>query len=311
MPSWVDSHHRVCLQTEREAQGEGTGAKAGMLQPAPRSHYKGEMLAEFWADPWAFLYDPNNRAVLAILGGGVVVVAGGLWKVLARRSPPPASQADFRGTVASLGGEGGRAPGSGGGGGGAIGPGASGGRGGRGGRASFHGRAGQAPGAGGEGGELAFGVFLAEDLPPSVLVKVGRGGRGREGAAGEDGEDSHFGDLMTAKGGRGGRAGRMQSPARQVVPADVEKGLRVAGLYLADCVHIRNGLLDVLSGSWEHFEVARLPFDAQWPLACTVAMGEVEAGEILELTAEVTNPAGTLALQERFTVVRGDQFWRQ
>ena len=249
------------------------------------------MLAEFWADLWAFLSAPDNPATITWIVRGVgalVVFAVGLW---ARRFLA-AWRLDIRRSVMSLGGEGGRAAGSGGGGGGASGPGASGGRGGRGGRVSFHGRAGQAPGVGGggvgaegegaigseggEGGELAIGVFLAEDLPPSVPVKVGRGGRGREGADGEDGEDSHFGDLMTAKGGRGGRAGRMQSSARQVIPADLEKGLRVAGLYLADCVHIRNGLLDLLSASWEHFEVARLPFDAQWPLACTVSMGEVE-----------------------------------
>jgi hypothetical protein len=280
------------------------------------------MLAEFWADLWAFLSDPDNQKTIGIIVGGgglggVVLSIVGLW---VRRSRA-ASRIDIRGSP-SLGGEGGRAPGSGGGGGGAIGSGASGGRGGRGGRLSFHGRAGQAPGAGGggagaegegaiggeggEGGELAVGVFLAEGLPSAVPIKVGRGGRGGEGADGEHGEDSYFGDLMTAKGGRGGRAGRMQSPARQVVSADLEKGLGVAGIYLADCVHIRNGLLDLLSGSWEHFEVSRLPFDAQWPLACTVSMGEVEPGEILELTAEVTDPAGTLVLHERFTVTRGD-----
>ena len=71
------------------------------------------MLADFWA----FLRDPDNRATIAMLGAGAAVVAGGMWKVLARRSHVRASKVDHDFDV-SLGGEGGRAPGSGGGGGG-------------------------------------------------------------------------------------------------------------------------------------------------------------------------------------------------
>jgi hypothetical protein len=31
------------------------------------------------SDFWAFFYDPQNRDVLAWLGGGFVVIVGGLW----------------------------------------------------------------------------------------------------------------------------------------------------------------------------------------------------------------------------------------
>lgn len=34
------------------------------------------------ASAWAFLQDPNNRAVIAWFGGGIVVVAGGIWAVV-------------------------------------------------------------------------------------------------------------------------------------------------------------------------------------------------------------------------------------
>lgn len=142
----------------------------------------------------------------------------------------PLSQISISDSTISMGGKGGRAIGSGGGRGGAIGPGASGGEGGPGGRVSLRGQDGQAPGSGGggggaigdgafggEGGELQFGLFRAEDLPPSVQIKIGRGGKGGEkGTDGKDGEDSSFGDLLRAKGGKGGCAGNAQPSYRQV-----------------------------------------------------------------------------------------------
>jgi hypothetical protein len=34
------------------------------------------------ADIWNFVVDPNNRAVLTWIGGGVVVIGGAIWTVV-------------------------------------------------------------------------------------------------------------------------------------------------------------------------------------------------------------------------------------
>lgn len=222
-----------------------------------------------------------------------------------------------------FGGEGGKAPGAGGGGGGALGIGARGGDGGKGGKVRLAGTPGQAPGAGGggggvigdgatggeggEGGELVIGTFLAKDLPPTVEIKVGRGGKGnKENGDGMDGEDTTFGDLLRAKGGRGGRAGK-PPPARPAVLADVDKGLHVSSIHLAECVHIRDGLLYLLGAGWEYYRVPKLPFKVRWPLVCTVSMGELPLGSMLELCAAVMDPTGTEVTRQNFNAFRGSE----
>ena len=131
------------------------------------------------------------------------------------------------------------------------------------------GRSGQAPGAGGGGsgalsenavggegggaGDCVTGSFLAEDLPDTIEIVVGRGGLGAENDGdGEDGGETRFGDLLTAKGGKGGRCGTRHAEAREVVTTDLEKGLRVSSLHLAYCIYPHHGFLDLLSAHWEY-----------------------------------------------------------
>jgi hypothetical protein len=218
-----------------------------------------------------------------------------------------------------LGGQGGHAPSAGGGGGGAMGRNVTGGRGGPGGHSFLYGQPGAAPGAGGGGagalgegvaagdggggGERVVGVFRAEDLPSSVRIKVGGAGRGgEEGEDGEDGEDTSFGDLLHAQGGMGGRAGRVRPTARQVTHLDLEDGLRVILLSLAECVHLRNGLLYLLSAGWEFFEVPRLPKNLRWPLACTIHAGSLDQNTQLALSAVVADPSGKVVTKEEFLI---------
>jgi hypothetical protein len=256
------------------------------------------------------------------------------FDALSRQEAVEAASASFRpsnieihGSTVSLGGEGGNAPGAGGGGGGAIGNGARGGDAGHGGDiidyglVDLDGKPGTAPGAGGggggaigetavggqggEGGERVTAWFRAEDLPDSIEIVVGRGGHGgKYGGDGEDGGETRFGNLLTAKGGAGGRAGGNQPPVRQVVKMDLEQGLRVSGLHLAQCIHTHHGLLDLLSADWEYWMVQSLPCQIQWPLLCTVSMGQLAHGTALEIAAVVFDPSGSSVFNQTFAVVQ-------
>lgn len=224
--------------------------------------------------------------------------------------------------VMELGGRGGQAMGAGGGGGGAFGGGALGGAGGRGGDILLDAKAGEAPGAGGGGGgavgedaiggegggggEFVSGVFLAKDLSPTVEIKIGHGGQGLPGGVGEDGGETSVGDFLVAKGGKGGRAGKHGLIGRQATADDLSKGLRVCGIYLADCCHIKHGMLDLLSAGWEYWSTPNLPTNTQWPVAFTVSMGCIEPGESLIVFVAVTDPSGVEQWREGVSLPRGD-----
>lgn len=226
-------------------------------------------------------------------------------------------------SMVHLGGEGGRAPGAGGGGGGAMGEGATGGDGGRGGNIQLDGHHGEAPGAGGggggsigpgaiggeggEGGQVVSELFRVADLKLPIEIVVGRGGRGgQDGGDGSDGGDTRFGDLLVAKGGRSGKGSGTAPQPRAATPADVERGLRVSGMYLANHVEIRDGLVYALSAGWEHQEVPRLPADIRWPLVCAVSFGGVGAEEVIEFRVVTFTPTGDAAAAQHFAVARGD-----
>jgi hypothetical protein len=222
--------------------------------------------------------------------------------------------------IINLGGLGGAAPGAGGGGGGVLGNHATGGAGGPGGDIQLQGRPALSPGAGGGGagalgegalggeggggGEIVGRFFRAEDLPPSIEVTVGQGGRGGEnGGDGEDGGDTSFGDLLRAKGGKGGRAGK-PAPVCPATPEEADKAISVCALYLAECVRMKHGMLDLLGAGWEYFVASSMPFDAEWPLVCSLSIGGVELGATLEFFAIVRDPDGTETLRERFLASR-------
>jgi hypothetical protein len=230
-----------------------------------------------------------------------------------------------------LGGQGGMAPGAGGGGGGAIGSGA-GGPGGPGGKITFVGSAGQAPGAGGggagvvsdnasAGGGGGGGHYVQVAIDPEELQRLRAAGFdhieyrvGRGGESGGPGEDTIVNFVtadakvlksIIARGGEAGVCGTAHPLGRQVTPTDLEEGLHVSSLLLAECAQIRNGLLYLLGAGWEHFVFPSLPFEAQWPLACTVSTGKIKPETLLELSVLVTDPTGFQVWQESFTVSSG------
>ena len=228
-----------------------------------------------------------------------------------------------------LGGQGGMAPGAGGGGGAAIGSGAIGGKGGSGGKLVFEGAPGRAPGAGGGGaaalGDNAVGGSgggggdqVHVEIGPEEFAELQRAGFdhidfrvGQGGMGGGPGENS-IANLMSRDGkvlrsiiAKGGHAPEYSTPNQLGRPAtteDTSQGLRISTLALAECVHIKNGLLYMLGAGWEYFEFTTVPFDAQWPLVCVVEIPSTLQGETIELRAVVRDPNGFQTLAVPFAV---------
>jgi len=231
--------------------------------------------------------------------------------------------------LVELGGQGGSAPGAGGGGGGAVGSSARGGDGGPGGRLVFAGSPGLAPGSGGGGGgvlgddaqggqgggggdqvHVTIGPEEFEQLRKAgfqrVEFRVGKGGQA--GGPGEDTianfvtADGTVLKSIVAKAGKPGAPPRQGTSGREATPQDVESGLRVAAMTLADCVQLKHGLLYLLGAGWEHFQFPTLPFEANWPLACAIDTGSVEPGSALAFNVTVKDPTGFQVLKKPFSV---------
>lgn len=232
----------------------------------------------------------------------------------------------------TLGGQGGLAPGAGGGGGGAIGAGAHGGDGGPGGKFIFMGSPGRAPGAGG-GGEgvvgdnshggqgggggdhvvVEIGSDELQELRAAGLerldLRVGKGGEA--GAPGEDSivnfvaADGTVLRSIVARGGRPGSPAKRDLGARQATAIDIESGLHVSSVLLAECAQLRHGLLYLLGAGWENFEFPTMPFEANWPLCCTISMGRLDPGTLIEFHAVVRDPEGLQVAKEVFVASKG------
>lgn len=230
-----------------------------------------------------------------------------------------------------LGGQGGMAPGAGGGGGAALGDGALGGDGGQGGKLILMGTSGVAPGSGG-GGEGATGngaqggqggsggdqvhVEIGSDELAALRqagfdridFRVGMGGK-----SGGPGEDS-IANFVTKEGkvlksivAKGGRPGDAPHHIYGRIPTstDFEAGLKVSTLTLAECAQVKNSLLYLLGAGWSNFEFATNPFQASWPLVCTVDTGPIQSESVLAFKAIVKDPNGFQALDQPFAVPCG------
>ncbi len=229
----------------------------------------------------------------------------------------------------SLGGQGGQAPGAGGGGGGALGTGSKGGHGGPGGKIIFQGISGLAPGAGGGGGGIVGdnkkagaggggGDQVHLTLGPEEFAELRRAGferaeirvgqGGREGGPGEDSivsfvtADGTVLKSIVAKGGLPGEPVGQEISGRVATKADLESGLRVTTLTLADCVHLKNGLHYLLGAGWDNYSFPAIPFKAGWPLACSIDTGSIKSGSLLALSVRVKDPTGFQVLERPFTV---------
>jgi hypothetical protein len=212
-----------------------------------------------------------------------------------------------------VGGSGGSAPGAGGGGGGVTGVG-RGGDGGMGGNIRLDGTPGTAPGAGGGGGGAigpgsvgggggGGGAIVEAWLPvepgQTFDYSVGKGGLGgRQDKGGEAGGDSIFAGLV-ARGGHGGASGR---PARRKATFDDVAGGLSASLLVAGLVQTWNGLVYVLHGGWDFYEVHSLAADVEWPVMVSVDLGRSVRGAELDAFVEVCDPTGATVTKEQLLI---------
>ena len=170
-------------------------------------------------------------------------------------------------STVTLGGEGGRSPGAGGGGGGAIGKDSRG-------------------GDGGGGGSVNREIIDLEKRENVGIeraeVKVGAGGKGSTlpGQHGKPGDetvtnfvkqDGTVVQSVRADSGIGGRSAASYLPRgiAEVSRKDVNDGFNISALMPVNAAEIRENLLYIIGGSWEHFFVPLTPFDAIWIVIVT------------------------------------------
>jgi hypothetical protein len=226
----------------------------------------------------------------------------------------------------SLGGLGGAAPGAGGGGGGAIGTNAFGGKGGSGGDTILlDGAAGTAPGAGGGGagvigdGAVAGdggggGQFLTVTLGPDDLkdihhfeIQVGKGG---VNGPGEDtivnlvNERGEVRRQLIAEGGKEGSPPILPPKGREPTVADLEAGLTVTSIIVAEFIRFRDGVWTIVCGGWDWVSTNTSPFRLPLPMFVEIGTGTIDPQTLLQLRLVVLTPTGfqTSELRQAITV---------
>lgn len=168
---------------------------------------------------------------------------------------------------------------------------------------------GERAGDGGGGGETVTGV-IDLDSPgktaiEQVRVVVGQGAQGAHlpGQHGKDGEDTVMECLaadgtvlktIRACGGSGGRSGSSYLPddVAELTHEDIDGGFRLTTLMPVNAADCRDGLLFVLGGNWEQFDVPHIPIDAVWLVVCTARWRNLEGKAARGMFLSLIDPAG-------------------
>lgn len=228
-------------------------------------------------------------------------------------------------STVALGGEDGAEPGAGGGGGGAIGPGASGGRGGRGGDVHEHG---VGPGMGGDGGSVSgegrigfggggaggFFHYTTSNAAKSYKIDIGRGGLPGSGPVhGGDGEpvtitDGDTGEVVAlSEGGKGGRPGYRGLQPREASLQDIENGLRVPSVYLADAVQLKHNLINALGAGGEYYVVSQFPAEMNVLVVFAVSLNAIGPQGNLLLSIDVVDMTNRTLTTRKITASSGEE----
>jgi hypothetical protein len=75
-------------------------------------------------------------------------------------------------------------------------------------------------------------------------------------------------------------------------------------MLLANGVEQRAGLLGLLGGGWERFDIQALPFDAVWPTVVIADLSCLAYGEARRVEIDVRDPADNLVLTQEATFMR-------
>ncbi len=132
---------------------------------------------------------------------------------------------------------------------------------------------GQWGGAGGSGGTVY--INGTTKIPEGITFDL----RGRDGVA---------------PGGGGGGSGAIVHVGRTATDKDLQEGLRISSVFLADLAQIRNGLLNVLGGAWSSCTVPSLPTIVPLCLLMVVELGCLKPQELVRLDVEVVDPQGAV-----------------
>lgn len=148
-------------------------------------------------------------------------------------------------------------------------------------------------GDGGNGGDRVSAAIDVSELKRAGLdrteISVGRGGvvpplPGQLAGGGERSSIKFFAEDVLLKtinasaGVAAQEAGVFILPdgVEALSPEDIGDGLRVITLMAANAADIRDGVLFVLGGGWDHFPVPHIPFDVVWPIVCTVRWRDIK-----------------------------------
>jgi hypothetical protein len=99
-----------------------------------------------------------------------------------------------------------------------------------------------------------------------------------------------------APGAGGGGGGVVSYTGRPADITDIDNGLKISTIFLADAVRKVQGLLYVLGGGWEWCVIPSLPCNLQLNLVCIVETGNIPVNTMLRIDYSVENPEGHTAL---------------
>lgn len=143
--------------------------------------------------------------------------------------------------------------------------------------------------AGGEGGRMGGGGGGGGII--NIVGLTPAGYRDKIELSGKD---------ATGPGGGGGGGGALRFSGRPAIADDVQNGLRVSSIFMANAAEIRNSLLFVLGGGWERLEVPSVPHRVSMVLVCVFEKGTVAPNTMLAISVVIEDPSGRTVNRDEF-----------
>jgi len=143
--------------------------------------------------------------------------------------------------------------------------------------------------AGGEGGQLGGGGGSG-----GVINIIGVTPQGFHEPIDGNGENGKF------PGGGGGGAGQVNFLGRPAEVTDIDLGLRVSSLFLANAVNTVNGLLYILGAGWSWCEVQKTPTTLNLNIVCIIETGLIPINTLLRIDYSILDPDGQTHLKSHF-----------
>lgn len=105
-----------------------------------------------------------------------------------------------------------------------------------------------------------------------------------------------------APGGGGGGAGQTVYSGRAGDESDIENGLSISTLFVANAVEQANGLFSVLGGGWAWLDISLPQKQLRLAAQCVVETGAISPDTLLRIDYVVVRPDGVIACEAHFDV---------